>query len=274
MNVQSLDNLGYVAVNYPQSLRPHVQKAMESWIRFCDLPLAEKQKLSGGDRIHDYGYMNRNDSGHKADRKELFHLMRKWEPALLRQAERVTDRRAVEFVRTADALIGAMEPLIMDFAKSVEERYAMPGFVSEVHTSSALWTFRFLHYFGGDILANAHADRLGFTLHLDESAGGGEYLGFDRKWKPWPITSDQTIIFPSIGLQHRSGGQMKALWHRVVPIEGTREKGRYAMVAFIDFPQEREWDKVRFPRVQNFPEGFNYDMSFAELDAMFTKAAA
>lgn len=273
MNVQTLDTDGYVTVRYPAPLRLRVSEAMTAWKRFCELPEHEKQKISGGDRIDDYGYMHRNDGGPRADKKELFHLLQRREQELLAQAETVIDRRAVEFVRAGDVLSHAIKPLIMDFAHSIQNVYEMPGFAADVLCSSHLWTFRFLHYFGGEMLANAHADRLGFTLHLYESHGGGEYLGLDRVWRPWPVNHEQTIIFPSIGLQHRSGCTLNALWHRVVPNEVTRTEGRYAMVAFIDFPQSREWDKYRH-RVQDFPPGFNYGMSYNDLDKLFTQAAA
>ncbi len=274
MQVRTLDTNGYVTVPYPKPLKDRVHGAMAAWKRFCDLPESEKQKLSGGDRIDDFGYMFRNDAGAKADQKELFHLLKKREPELRAKADLITDRRAVEFIDAVDVLIDSCTPLILDFASRIEAEYKIRGFKDMVASCGHLWTFRFLHYFGGETLANPHADRLGFTLHLDESQGGGEYFGFDREWKPWPVTEDQTIIFPSIGLQHLSGCAVKALWHRVVPNAVTRTGGRYAMVAFIDFPQSREWDKYKYPRVQDFAPGFNYGMTFAELDSHFIQDAA
>lgn len=273
MQIRTLDTKGFVTVPYPSPLKAKVRGAMEAWKRFCALPESEKQKLAGGDRVNDFGYMYRNDSGPKADSKELFHLLKLREPELFAKASSVADSSAVEFIRAADALIDACAPTILEFASAIEREYDVHGFRSDVLQSSHLWTFRFLHYFGGETLANSHADRLGFTLHLDESQGGGEYLDFGKVWRPWPVTEDQTIIFPSLGLQHRSNCKVKALWHRVVPNEVTREGGRYAMVAFIDFPQHREWDKQRY-RVQDFAEGFNYDMSYGELDRLFMQAAA
>ncbi len=273
MQVRTLDTDGYVTVPYPAPLKAKVHEAMSAWKQFCALPPSEKQKISGGTRIDDFGYMFRNDSGPRADNKELFHLLKRREPELLAKAKAVEDTRAVAFIRAADALIDACSPTILRFAANVEKEYGVHGFLRDVYRGKKNWTFRFLHYFGGDMLANAHADRLGFTLHLDESQGGGEYLDFNRQWKPWPVTEDQTIIFPSLGLQHRAECKVKALWHRVVPNEVTRDGGRYAMVAFIDFPQTREWDTYRY-RVQDFAEGFNYDMSYDELDRLFMQAAA
>ncbi len=274
MDIKSLNTDGYVTVQYPNGLRLRVQEAMAAWVRFCELSESEKRKISGGDRIDDYGYMRRNDSGPRADNKEQFHLLKLREPELLAQALTVSDTRAVEFVRAADVLSHAIKPIIVEFVERMEREYEMPGFSDEVLGSTDLWTFRFLHYFGGDMLANSHADRLGFTLHLYENDGGGEYLGFDMQWKTWPVDHEQTIIFPSIGLQHRSGGKVKALWHKVEPNERTKVNGRYAMVAFIDFPQAREWDKYKYPHVKELTPGFNYKMSFADLDAHFTQVVA
>ena len=273
MNIETLDTHGFVAVRYPIHLRMRVQEAMNAWIRFCELPQHEKNMLAGGDRIEDFGYMLRGDRAANADSKELFHLLQARERELMAKAEGVTDRRAVEFIRAVDVLIHSTKDLVREFAENVEARYRCTGFIDEVMNSSHLWTFRFLHYFGGEMLANAHADRLGFTLHLHESDSGGEYLGFDGAWKPWPVNHEQTIIFPSIGLQHRTESQVKALWHRVVPTEKTKADGRYAMVAFIDFPQAREWDKHKYPRVQDFAPGFNYGMPFSKLDSYFKTAA-
>jgi isopenicillin N synthase-like dioxygenase len=120
----------------------------------------------------------------------------------------------------------------------------------------------------GETFAHAHADRGGFTLHLYESAGGGEYLGFDKVWRPWPIGGEETIIFPSMVLQHRSKGRLKALCHRVVATEETSQHGRFSMVVFIDFHHSHRYsDAVK--RLQDFEPGFNYDLSFSEFDKLF-----
>lgn len=270
MNVTDLQKHGFVTVEYPRALRRTVHAAMDSWIQFCKLTDTEKRVLSGGDRIEDYGYVRRLDMGSKADNKEYFHLMKKRAPEFLEKSANICDRRALEFLQAGDSLIAAIQPIIMRFAHDMETAYRMKGFAQEVERSSDVWTFRYLHYFGGDTLANSHADRLGFTLHLDETDTGGHYLCVqERKWKPWPVNHQQTIIFPSLGLQHRSRNQVKALWHKVEPTEQSKREGRFAMVAFIDFPQEREWDKYKHTRVQDLPEGFNYDLTFEKLDTEY-----
>ncbi len=267
MNVLDLQKHGFVTVQYPVALRRAVHAAMSSWIQFCDLPDHEKRKLSGGDRIEDYGYVRRQDSGSKADNKEYFHLFKGRAAEFHDKSASIADRRALEFLQAGDSLIKEIHPIVMRFARDMEKFYRMDGFAREVECSSDVWTFRYLHYFGGETLANSHADRLGFTLHLDETDTGGQYLCIrTRKWMPWPVNHQQTIIFPSLGLQHRSRNRVKALWHKVEPTPLSIKDGRFAMVAFIDFPQDREWDKYKHQRVQDLPEGFNYDLTFEELD--------
>ena len=268
MNVDTLKTLGFVPVAYPVPLRERVLAAMASWQGFCALPEPEKRKLSGGDRLKDFGYMFRNDAGATADRKELFHVVRTNMGEFRRMVREVSDPRAGEFIEAINALIEASAPLVVEFARGVEREFGLSGFADEVSGSQDNWTFRYLHYVGGDMLANAHADRGGFTLHLHESHPGGEYFGFDRAWHPWPVSDTQTIIFPSMALQHRSHNALKALWHRVLPTEETRTAGRYSMVGFIDFPHSFRYnDAVK--RLQDFPPGFNYDMPWDEFHSLF-----
>jgi isopenicillin N synthase-like dioxygenase len=260
MNVAELAKTGYVPVEYPDSLREAVHRSMRAWKDFCTLPLLEKSKLSGGDRVNDHGYMIRGDSK-KADGKELFHLVEKTVPTLRAQVGAVNDRGAVRFIEEVDTLIGETLPLVINFAERVESEYKIQNFARDVRDSSGEWTFRFLHYFpGAPAFAHAHADRGGFTLHLHESAGGGQYMDmYSREWRDWPISETQTIIFPSMHLQQRSLGTLKALWHRVVPTEDTSQTGRFSMVAFIDFRNLFVFNKNAGIRMQDLPDGSTYD---------------
>lgn len=119
------------------------------------------------------------------------------------------------------------------------------------------------------MLANPHCDRGGFTFHLYESHTGGEYLARDGKWMPWPISTSSTMIFPSMMLQHRSRGLLKALWHRVLSTPETKTNGRFALIGFIDFEHSYMYD-YKAKRLQDFPPGFNYDLPFPEFAKMFT----
>lgn len=273
MNVYSLATKGFVSIPYPPELRRKVRGAMDSWKAFCALPALEKLKLSGGDRKKDFGYMFRQNTGPRADRKELFHATLPNLSALYEQAELVKQSEATAFIGATDTLLEAVSPFISDFAKSVERTYGLNGFPNEVSTSRRLWTLRYLHYFAnnaskGDVLAHAHADRGGFTLHMDEDSPGGEYLSFDGQWRPFPLTEKETIIFPSLVLQHRSKGWLKALCHRVVATAETAGKERFSMVAFIDFSDSVRWDDVHH-RSQEKGPGFNYAMPHEEFARFF-----
>ncbi len=270
MNVASLITEGYVSLRYPKELRVLVEEAMAAWNRFCELPYDEKAKLSGGDRVLDHGYMLRKDDGPKSDDKELFHLIKRNMPALRAQADTVTDRAAVRFVHAVDVLIDAVMPHVVHFGRDVERVYGISGFERDVAESSRDWTFRFLNYRPGKpIMAAEHVDRGGFTLHLYESAQGGQYFGRDRQWHDWPVDHDHTIIFPSMTMQHRSQCLLKGLCHRVVATEETIRTGRQSMVAFIDFDHSHIFNKFSGIRMQDFAPGALSDMPFSEFDKLF-----
>lgn len=273
MDVRTLDTDGFVSFAYPRLLRDAVDNAMESWKEFCTLPIEQKRLLSGGDRINDFGYMKREDTGARADDKELFHALRSKYHLLLPKAERIGDQRATNFIGAVDALLVRMGPLVQNFAHKVERRYALAGFEDEVMRSQDFWTFRYLRYPKAQpILANPHGDRGGFTFHLGESEGGGEYFGFDRQWRSWPVSEKRTIIFPSMGLQYRSKGKLKALWHRVLPTESTTNE-RYSMVAFVDFRDTHRFNDARW-NMKDFEPGFNYDCTFEDFSKLFVPNTA
>jgi hypothetical protein len=268
LQVADLQMKGFVRVDYPQALRKAVFVAMGSWQRFCTLPLEQKRLLSGGDRIKDFGYMRREDTGPAADEKELFHSVRANFPLLLPRAKLVGDKRATDFITAIDVLTERMLPLVRTFAGEVENIYEIRGFERLVMESADFWTFRYVRYpKGKPILAYPHADRGGMTFHLGETESGGEYLDFDGIWRPWPVSETETIFFPSMGLQHCSRNALKALWHRVKPIESPTNE-RYAMVAFIDFQNSHRFNDEKF-RMQDFVAGFNYSLSFREFDKLF-----
>lgn len=268
MRIETLDTKGFVSLEYPRPLREAMERAMGSWRRFCTLPLEQKRLLSGGDRLNDFGYMKREDGGPRADDKELFHALRSKYDELLPKAQLIGDSRATDFIQAVDVMLDRMKPVIQNFARAVELRYGLAGFEAEVMRTQDFWTFRYLRYpKGKPVLANAHADRGGFTFHLGESEGGGEYFSFDRAWQPWPVSERETIIFPSMALQHRSKGALKALWHRVVPTESSASE-RYSMVTFVDFKGSHRFNDARW-NMKDFEPGFNYDIPFDEFSKLF-----
>ncbi len=264
MRIEDLSQLGYVRVAYPEALRKLVERAMLGWQTFCALPQSEKKRCSKeGDRDADFGYMMRSDH----DQKEQFHVSLKDTFELKQRSCCIRDPHAVEFVIATDMLIYRIQPLIAEFAEHVERVYGVVGLKSDVLESAADWTFRYLHYYGTEhLLADEHIDRGGFTLHLYENEPGGEYLDFDFVWRPFPIDHAQTVIFPSLGLQHRSQSALKALWHRVLATPETAQNGRFALVVFIDFPGFR-CQNIR-KQFGNRPAGFNYHLDADAFEAV------
>ncbi len=268
MNVLDLTRKGFVSVEYPPALRHCVDEAMELWKDFCNLPEEQKMKFSNHSRLHDFGYMLRNDDKElRADRKELFHVVQNRVPALRKCAQGIAGKCPLTFIDTIDRLITESATLISPFAQAVEKQYGLNGFEKEVMNAQSNWTFRYLHYFGSTILAHPHADRGDFTLHLSETSGGGECYGLNKKWKPWPVSKDATIIFPGMGLQYRSSNELKALWHQVLP-ETKKQEERFAMVCFVDFEQDYRYNDAA-GRLRDFNPGFNYDMPFDKFKELF-----
>ena len=268
MDVRTLQKDGFVVVKYPATLREEVRAAMTSWAAFCQLPMDTKKTLSGGDRIRDFGYMLRADTGPNSESKEQFHVSRNQIEHLRHIALGIKKTSALIFIEAADRMLLGTSKIIQNFAAGVSQVYNLPGFEADVMSSVDRWTFRYLHYFGGETLAFPHADRGGFTLHLYEDLEGGDYLGFDGVWRAWPVTSTQTIIFPSMGLQLRSENRLKALWHRVRSTGESAKRGRFSMVAFIDFKQPYRYNDAK-KRMQDFPPGFNYQISKEEFESLF-----
>jgi len=268
MDVSALATKGMVEVPYPTALRASVEEAVASWQAFCTLPEEKKRQFSKGDRANDFGYMLRNDAGTRSDSKEMFHVVEEQLPVLWSCADGVHEKRGFRFIDAVSNLIRESVPLVGEFAHAVEKEFNLSGFESEVRASHKRWTFRYLHYFGEAMLAYPHVDRGDFTLHLYENQEGGEYYGFDRHWHPWTLSGEKTVIFPSMGLQYRSGGALKALCHCVRPTPHSAQNGRFALVAFIDFNQNVRYND-REKRLQDFDPGFNYGMPFCEFQKLF-----
>jgi len=268
VDISTLKTDGFVRVTYPDALRTSVHSAMDSWKNFCALPSEEKLALSKNDRLRDFGYMLRKDSGPRADHKELFHVSKKDIEELKIRTAKIKDNRASAFIFAIDHLIDASVPLVREFARAISAQYSLPDFETRVIQSKDRWTYRYLHYFGGDILAHAHTDRGDFTLHLNESHPGGECLNYEGTWTPWPVSNEETVIFPGMGLQYLSESRLKALCHRVQPLPETKNTGRYSMVAFIDIDLPFRYnDKAK--RLQDFKPGFNYTIPHEEFKRLF-----
>jgi len=267
--------MGRAYVSYEPDLRAGVEEAVDAWKAFCLLPEELKLKFpySSDAKVSGNGYELKKDLG-SADLKEDFHLrvaVRDW---LMESAEAVDPVVTPDFVEKALAVNELIAPLLREFGEAVEQKHGIPGFADDIMAKQPFWLLRFLHYFGdrepGDEIAAPHVDKGGFTLHLYESDRGVEQLTYaDKQWVPMPLSHDQTVIIPGMGLQNRSKGVLRATCHRVVATEESAKQGRYSAVCFFNFNNVRFYDKERFGRLQNWEPGAFYDMPFEEFDKLF-----
>ncbi len=274
-SINDLETKGFVAVPYPADLRRAVEAAVQSWKNFCALPPEIKRGLPYSDQLGSdgIGYELKDGVGPKADRKENFDITSSGQRWLEENSQNVGDQTALGFIRDAVSLVGLLKPLVVGFAREVEEQFDLPGFVEEVDSSEGAFFIRFIHYFGdrvvGEEIASAHADQSGFTPHLFESASGLQCRTFDGEWIDMPVSSGETVIIPSMQLQLRSACRLKALCHRVVATPETVEAGRYSAVCFVQLKNTPKYDKERHGRLQEKEPGFNYEMPIDQFKELF-----
>lgn len=273
VSISELRDLGFVTVAYPAKLREAVEKAVASWKVFCGLPSEEKVAFSFLEDGHGdgAGYELKEEKGSKKDLKENFHVTLFQHGRL----SAIANQRTFPFLADAKILLDCMEPLVLGFAREIEEEQGVEGLAQEVALSKPYWILRYLHYFGdqkeGGELAAPHTDKGGFTLHLYESDEGLEcYCVKTRRWMPMPVYQNQTVIIPAMQLQLRSEGSLKALYHRVVATEKTARDGRFSMVCFITMDHSPKYNKKAYGNTQTHEIGFNYSISHADFSRFFS----
>ncbi len=274
ISTNELRNLGLLNLEYPFNLREAVERAVTSWKSFCHLSREEKNAFTFFEDNHGDGAgyeLKEGDSETKKDSKENFHVTLF---QYTRLAE-IANKRTFSFLNDAKILIDSMEPLILQFAKTIEKEYSIDGLLDEVILSKPYWILRYLHYFGdqkeGCEIAAPHADKGGFTLHLFESDEGLEYFCLkQRVWKAMPVHEKQTVIIPAVQLQLWSKGNLKALYHRVVATDKSARSGRFSMVCFIPFQNIPMYNKKVHGSMQTHDVGFNYNLSHQEFSNLFS----
>jgi hypothetical protein len=220
------------------------------------------------------GYELKETPGTSLDLKEDFHFTQHGSEWLTSTANKMSETSVEKFVESAKVLVPLICPMVLQFATEVEREYKLPGFAQEVLKGQDRWIIRFLHYFGGcvvgDETATAHADKSGFTLSFP-STPGLERLDYSGGWHPMSVPEGQTLIHPSMQLQYRSKGELKALCHRVVATKTTAVTGRFSMVCFIPLVNTASYNKKGAGRLQEFAPGFNYTTPFTEFEKLFVK---
>lgn len=270
--IQDLRERGLVNVNYPDVLRGAVEKAVDSWKFFCQLPREEKLAFEFLEDSHGDGAGYELKVADGTDRKENFHVSLFQSKRL----QKIANQRSLAFLTDAQDLLDKMEPLILQFAECVEQAYDIQGFKDEVKMCKQYWMLRYLHYFGdqkeGIEIAAPHTDKGGFTLHLYETDEGLQYFCIpSRQWKPMPVDKQQTVIISGLQLQLASEGRIKALYHRVIATEKSASIGRFAVVCFISLENRPGYNKKGYGNTQSHQVGFNYDLPHPEFAKYFLK---
>lgn len=272
-SIENLKTKGFVSLQYPTDLRQAVNQTVDSWKKFCELPLAVKTGLPYSNGGAGVGYEFKDGQGINGDKKENFDLTIAGKDWLNRNAKDIQSSEALQFIGDATGLVEIMQSLILDFAAQVEKEFDLQGFEQKVSESKDAFFVRFIHYAGdrevGIETANAHNDQSGFTLHLFESDSGLQCLTYDKQWIDMPVDEGQTVIIPAMQLQNLSKGKLKALCHRVVANPKTAETGRYSAVCFVQFKNDPKYNKEKFGRLQEKEPGFSYDMPHEEFTKMF-----
>lgn len=272
-SVGDIRRKGFVSFQYPSDLRGAVERTIELWKKFCDLPIEIKKGLPYSNNADGVGYELKEGVGNRADRKENFDIAILGKDWLTENAESIQNPIALEFIENTIELVGVMKPTILEFAKQIEAEFGVEGFVKEVEESEAGYFTRFIHYFGdrevGEETATAHTDQSGFTLHLFESDKGLQCLTYEDQWIDMPVSSGETVIIPSMQMQLRTKGELKALCHRVIATEETAKTGRFSAVCFVQLKNTPKYDKDKGGRLQEKEPGFNYDMPHDEFSGLF-----
>jgi isopenicillin N synthase-like dioxygenase len=273
-NITSLLTNGYLLLNYPVALYDAVYKASRSWDAFCELPEEIKRAIGYSNGAAGVGCEIKKGEGAAADFKINFDIALIGESWLRERIVAINNPIVTEFVNDALALVAAVTPTIAHFAEESERAFGLKGFGHEVKDNPDTFFIRFIQYVAnpkiGDEICVPHVDQSGFTLHLRESEPGFQILSAAGKWIDIPITCGQTVIIPSMQMQLRSEGMLKATCHRVIAKSHVGEKPyRTSAVLFGQLAHTPKYDKARYGRLQEMAPGFNYDMPFSDFEKMF-----
>lgn len=263
-------------VDYPEAVRQSVDEAAREWREFCALPDDIKDEFAAEDAHLTVGYESKDGGGNNGDRKENFDFSFSplGEGFLERVVERSGNDTATRFVAAIRKLQQQMIPMIEAFGERVENNYGVEGFAEIARQSAPNAFFRFLHYPAGgevgDTIAQPHTDHSGFTFHLAETTDGCERLTPDGRWEALPVGEGQAAAFASMQTQLVSGGEIKAMTHRVMANEESARIGRHAIVCFISLAGTPGYDRKTHGRLQEKEPGFNYTMPIDEFRTLFS----
>ncbi len=110
-------------------------------------------------------------------------------------------------------------------------------FFATRHTGQNV-TLRFLHYpanlvpRGAQLGAGAHTDYGSITLLFQEDVAGLEVCGVDGNWRRAPLVPGCALVNTGDLMQRWTNDRFRSTLHRVLPIEGPRD--RYSIALFVD----------------------------------------
>lgn len=275
-NLEILRSTGVAAVPYTDELRKKVENAAEAWGRFVALPTEVKERLLGDTSVDSIGYEKKDGIGPNADRKENFDITAIKLEDLPRIRDLFDNDVAYNFVVHATEIARETKQLAMDFARVASTEFNSLADL-EARVAAGDVFLRFLNYFGeretGSLIAEPHTDNSGFTFHLFETDKGCQRLDTStHEWVDMPVLNGEMVVFPAMQLQLVSNGEIKALCHRVIAIDSTKELGRQAVVCFVRLGNTPVYNKTLYGRLQERKPGFNYDMNSRKFADLFVEA--
>jgi isopenicillin N synthase-like dioxygenase len=273
MDFSSFATSGMATVPYPYRLRSQLDLAAQSWHEFCALPEEVKKSVPYSNDSAGFGYEMKSGLGPNGDRKENFDVSHSAYLQVIKGAKTYSHPVITTFVMNAFSLVRHLRGEIRGFAGHLEEEFGLFGLVDEVSHEDAYFV-RFIHYHGGrqpgDELASSHVDQSGLTFYLYKSAGGLQYLPYDKAaWQDARFEDDEMLVTSNMQMQLKSEGRIRALCHRVVATPFTATAGRFSAVCFVMLPSMPQYDKSRHGRLQEMAPGFNYDMPIPEFRGLF-----
>ena len=271
-DITEFQTKGFVTLGYPEDLRAAVVRVADSWKAFCALPTEIKKSVPYSNNADGVGYEIKDGIGVNVDHKENFDMTISGVEWLAAHAAEVTDPTVLQFAKDMASLVPVLKPTVVEFARQLETAFGLDGITDEVEQNEDVFFIRFIHYFSGqkkdEVTAAAHVDNGGFTPHLFESAPGLQCLSYDGVWTDMPVSGGETVIIPGMQMQHRSGGELKALCHRVIET-GESLGGRYSAVCFVQLKKSPKYDKDTFGRQQGMKPGYNYTIPYEEFIKLF-----
>jgi len=261
----------YTRPHYPPTLKATVEDGLRIWQKFCELPEPEKLAFAYSN-TEDFGYELKKQKGKTLDVKENLHYNMHGEEALDIK-NKFSNRAVRELMDISSKVLTETKKIVLDVADDLEKKGGLDNCRKELEDGFEYWTLRYLHYFptdAGSSLASAHPDRGGMTLHLIETDSGLEYLNENMEWIPLNVEKGSALLFGGLQFQLRTDNQIKAACHRATASEKTSKTDRYVIVLFIPFMQTAFYNKDRVGRTQDLKPGFNYTLSYTELEKYFS----